>query len=255
MGLTAPSEAYRADPSLKGKLRRRLARLRHRRSLARSPRQGLVTFSFDDAPASACRTGAEILDANGAKGVWYLNSGLFAKEGPMGTYGDGDDASRLARAGHEIGCHTAHHIDCGQAEPAAIAADVEANRQALAGLGVTPRHFAYPYGDVSARAKAWLGQRFDSCRALHPGLVTRGSDLNQLPAIGIEGPDGPRRALSWMHRAADQSAWLILYTHDVRPDASPWGCTPDALSTLVAEARRLGLRPVTLSQGLEACRG
>ena len=67
-----------------------------------------------------------------------------------------------------------------------------------------PTTFAYPVrrrraGEPSAR----LAGRFGLLRALHHGLVGAGADLNQAPAVGVEGPDGealahalarPRRA-------------------------------------------------------------
>ena len=85
-----------------------------------------------------------------------------------------------------------------------------------------------------------MQDRFGSLRGLHPGLVRNGSDLNQLPAVGIEGPDGEATATRWIDRALAEKAWLILYTHDVRPDPSAWGCTPDALRRLIQRARAGG---------------
>ena len=75
---------------------------------------------------------------------------------------------------------------------------------------------------------------------MHKGLVHDGGDLNQLPGVGIEGPDGEALARQWIDRAVSENAWLILYTHDVREAPSPWGCTPYALSRLIAHARATG---------------
>ena len=46
-------EAYEPDRSLKGKLRRRLVRLAHRRPARVRLERPMVTFSFDDAPVTA----------------------------------------------------------------------------------------------------------------------------------------------------------------------------------------------------------
>ena len=118
------------------------------------------------------------------------------------------------------------------------------------GLGAPePSTFAYPYGDVAARAKRVLAPRFALLRGLHHGLVRQGGDLNQAPAVGIEGPDGESRALSWIRRAAHERAWLILYTHDVAENPSPWGCTPRTLERLIDAAVGSGAEIVTVAEG------
>lgn len=168
----------------------------------------------------------------------------------MGPNADAGQLRRLLAAGHEIACHTYSHLNCGRAAAAAIDADAARNLAALAGLGApAPVSFAYPYGEVSATAKAALEPRFGLMRALHHGLLRQGSDLNQAPAVGIEGSDGEAIARSWIGRAAQARAWLILYTHDVRPDPSPWGCTPDALGRLIDAALASGAEVVTIAEG------
>ena len=239
--MSEPFAAYSADRSLKGKFRRRWARVVHRRPLRSTIDRPIVSITFDDAPQTAVEAGAAVLEAEGVRGVFYVCAGLDRREGPMGLYGDLDGYADLAHRGHEIACHTFSHLDCGQAAGPVITADVDRNNNALLhDAGLTTRNFAYPYGDVSPQAKAVLQGRFGSLRGLHPGLVRNGSDLNQLPAVGIEGPNGEATAARWIDQAMAENAWLILYTHDVRPDPSAWGCTPDALRRLIQRARAGG---------------
>lgn len=242
-------EAYSPDRSLKGKLRRRWSRLVARRPLAADISRPMVSFTFDDAPESAVRAGAAVLEDEGVRGTFYVCAGLDGKIGPMGRYADTAGYAELANRGHEAACHTYSHLDCGKAAGEVIAQDVARNREALGRQGLATRTFAYPYGDVSPQAKAALGDRFTALRALHPGLVRRGADLNQLPAVGIEGPDGEARAAPWIDRAARERAWLILYTHDVQTEPSPWGCTPEALRRLVQRAKAAGceIAPVAVA--------
>ncbi len=68
--------------------------------------------------------------------------------------------------------------------------------------------------------------------------------------MGIEGPNGEAVARGWLTRALAERAWLILYTHDVRPDPSPFGCTPAALERLVDAAIAGGAEVVTVAEGL-----
>lgn len=245
-----PTQAYSADRSLKGKLRRRYARLVHRRPARLDLDGPVVSFTFDDAPDSAATEGARILEDAGARGTFYVCAGLHGQDGPMGRYADRGQIARIARRGHEIACHTFSHLDCGQASAAAIAADAARNAVVLTRAGFPPRHFAWPYGDVSPRGKRALAGRYGSLRALHPGLVEDGVDLNQLPAVGIEGDSGEAVARAWIDRAVDRGAWLVLYTHDVRAAPSPWGCRPDALARLAAHARARGAAIRTVGQVL-----
>ena len=242
-------EAYSADRSLKGKLRRRYAKLVHRRPAHVRLDRPMLTISFDDAPATAATTGAAILEARGLKGTYFVASGLAGSNSPFGLYASELHTRRLARAGHEIACHTYSHLDCGKAGEAAITADVDHNTKALAALGVDAQTFAYPYGDVSPAAKRAIGKRFSLLRALHHGVIEDRTDLNQAPAVGIEGPDGEATARRWLKTAAEKKAWLILFTHDVSDTPSPFGCTPGALERLADEALALGFEVVTAAEG------
>lgn len=243
-------DAYQPDRSLAGKLRRRTVRLAHRRPLAVQPDRPMVSFTFDDAPLTAATTGANLLAARGLRGTFYVSAGLAGADAPMGRCADAEDYRRLAEAGHEIACHTFSHLDCGQASGAAAAADAARNAETLGAWGVgEPQTFAYPYGDVAAGPKRALAGRFGLLRALHHGVIEKGCDLNQAPAVGIEGPDGEALAQRWLAEAAQRRAWLILYTHDVRPRPSPWGCTPDALARLIDRALAGGMAVVTVAEG------
>jgi peptidoglycan/xylan/chitin deacetylase (PgdA/CDA1 family) len=243
-------EAYEPDRSLRGKLRRRLVRLAHRRPATVSLQRPMVSFTFDDAPSTAAHAGAAILKQRGHRGTFYFAAGLADRDGPMGRFAGEADVRRLAADGHEIACHTFSHLDCGQADGPAASADVDRNAAALAAWDAPPAaNFAYPYGDVSAAAKRALAPRYRLLRALHHGLIETGADLNQAPAVGIEGPGGEALARRWLQTAARRRAWLILYTHDVADRPSAWGCTPAALTALVADAERLGFDIVTVAQG------
>ena len=239
-----------ADRSLKGKLRRRLAKLSARREAHAGPSGPMISISFDDAPVSAVEAGARILEGRGARGTYFIAMGLAGQDGPMGPNADAGQVKALLGAGHEIGCHTFSHLNCGMVPAGLVTGDVELNCAALAQLGAPEAaSFAWPYGEVSGPAKAALGGRFALLRALHHGVITGGSDLNQAPAVGIEGAGGEAVARHWIHRAVRERAWLILYTHDVRETPSPFGCTPGALERLVDEAVAGGAEIVTVAEG------
>jgi peptidoglycan/xylan/chitin deacetylase (PgdA/CDA1 family) len=243
------ADVYHADASWRGKLRRRTVRLASRRP-ARASDAPMISFAFDDIPASAAETGAAILEARGLKGTYFVAAALAGTDAVTGPMALPDQVRRLADAGHEIGCHTYSHLDCGQAAPCNAVEDVARNAETLAAWGVgRPSTFAYPFGDVAPGTKRALAPRFALMRALHRGLVTAGTDLNQAPAVGVEGPDGEALAMHWLQRAAHRKAWLILETHDVADAPSPYGCTPGALERLVDAALANGFEAVTVAEG------
>ncbi|MDC7675419.1 polysaccharide deacetylase family protein [Asticcacaulis machinosus] len=248
------SEAiYSADRSLYGKLRRRVSKLIYRKpARLEGLKRPLITFSFDDAPQSALTEGAQILEAYGARGTYFISTGLMGNESHLGKYLTGNEVRQLADRGHEIACHTYEHLDCGRADAKTIAQSLAHNRAALAALGITGiSTFAYPYGDVSPQAKAVLNNTYTSARALHHGLITTGTDLNQAPAIGIEGADGEANGLKWLEAArATPDSWLVLYTHDVRETPSTWGCTIKTFESLVKAARDHDFEIVTYAKGI-----
>ena len=243
-------DAYSADRSLAGKLRRRLVRLAARRPARRDPDRPMVSVTFDDVAASAATTGAQILEAHGVRGAFFVSASLAGGQGPMGAYACRDQLLALAAAGHELACHTYSHLDCGQADATAIAADVDRNQMALEAWGAGPsQSFAYPYGDVSLAAKQVLGGRYRILRAVHPGLVRQGTDLNQAPSVSLEGPHAAETAHRWLDRAVKAKAWLILCGHDIADPHSAWGCAPSVLEGLVRAAIAAGCDVVTVAEG------
>lgn len=247
------AQAYAADSSLKGKAVRRWARLRHQRPLPMSPGRPILSISFDDAPLTATTLGADILESRGIRGTYYASAGLAGTQAPMGVCATEQDYLRLSESGHEIGCHTYSHLDCGRANAEAAAMDVTRNLEAFAAWGLpSPNSFAFPYGDVSAGPKAALAAKFSNLRGLHHGLIDQGCDMNQAPAVGIEGPAGEAAAWRWLEACERSRSWLILYTHDVRENPSPWGCTPKALEALIDAGLGAGFQIMTVGGAAKA---
>lgn len=245
--MTNFAQAYHADSSIIGKTKRRWARLRYRRPLPLRPGRPILSISFDDAPLTAAINGARILESRNLRGTYYVSPGLAGADLPMGLSAGVKDYRRLSQAGHEIACHTYSHLDCGRATATEVAADVARSLETFEAWDIPPpTSFAFPYGDVSADAKRLLGPKFSNLRGLHHGLIDQDCDMNQAPSVGIEGPDGEAAAWHWLAQAEAEKSWLILYTHDVRENPSPWGCTPRALSALIDSALGAGFEIMTV---------
>ena len=238
------------QPTLAGKIRREVSRLSHRSPARLGPTRPTVSFTFDDVPLTAALKGAEILEARGVRGVFYVCGGLAGGPGPMGDMADVEHIRALAARGHEIACHTYCHPDLGVLPADALEAELARNDETLRTWGLPPaRTFAYPYGEVSPGAKRRVRERFAVARSVRRGLVRRGSDLAQAPAVGLVGPGAALVADRWLQRARRSNSWIIFYTHDVRETPSAWGLTPEALAHSVDAALAAGLEVVTVAEG------
>lgn len=242
--------AYTPDLGLKGRIRRRLVRVVARHPAPAAAPRPMVSFSFDDVPLSATLTGAAVLESRGLRGTYYFTAGLADTDGPMGRFAGASDARRLHEAGHEIGCHTYSHLDCGRARASQVKDEIARNAKALADWGLPPAvSFAYPYGDVGVPAKCVLAGRFLSLRTVERALIEKDADLNLMPAVGIEGPDGEETARRWLGKAKAANAWLIFFTHDVVDTPSQYGCTPATLERVAAQVVADGFDVVTVAEG------
>lgn len=254
--MTDATWVYAPTETVFDKVRRKVSRFVEQRPARLSFDRPTLSISFDDAPVSAVRDGAQILEAAGVRGTFYISAGLCGRDSPMGVYAGMDEIQRLADAGHEIGCHTFSHLDCGRSRADVITCDVGLNAATLAEHGLATETFAYPYGEISPTAKRVLGERFRALRTVNAGMVAGDADLAGLPGVGVEGPGGEAKARKWLDKARAKTGWVILYSHDVREEPSEWGCTPQVLERLVKDAVADGFQilPVrdALTLGLQA---
>jgi len=209
----------------------------------------LASITFDDFPKSAWTVAGPILDRFGAKATYYA-SGRFCGVSEDGIdYYDAEDRRAAYRAGHEIGAHSFAHEKAPRVASRALALDQARNTAALDEIlgGARPASYAYPFGAVSPRTKALMGRSFATARGIRPGVNAGRIDLAQLLAVPIERrrwrPDDLRLLVE---AARARKGWLILFTHDVCDDPSPFGCTPamltEAMEMLAAAA--ISIAPV-----------
>ncbi len=200
---------------------------------------GVVSFTFDDFPRSAWVQGGPVLEAHKVRGTYYAAMGLAGTENHLGPMFEPDDLQAVAAWGHEVACHTYSHLDCCRAPRAAILAEIDENAAALAARldGAPVPNFAFPFGGVSVAAKRALSRRFASCRGTGRGINQGTADLADLRSTSLYSQNFDR---DFLCRLVDETkaagGWLIFYTHDVRDEPSPFGCTPAQLDAIVAYA-------------------
>ncbi len=241
---TVPAtEAYQPSRKVLDRLSRRWTAACVVAPIALETRDFVVSICFDDVPVSAVTQGAEIVAEAEARATYYVATGLLGQEGASGLLADEGDLRRVAEGGHEIALHGHGHEDMSRMSPDAVLTDVERNRAELAQiLGAEPsRHLAYPFGTTSLAIKKTLVDKVLTARGVMAGINGKQSDRVQLAAYDLR-PDKGRmaRAEAAMCRAAKAGGWVILFTHDVAAEPSPFGVTPGDLAGLLGRAKGLG---------------
>lgn len=238
--------------SLLGGARRQILGSLYRRAVPLENREPVVSFTFDDFPRSAYSVGGSILEQFGARGTFYAAWGLMNTCNELGDHFRADDLDSLLERGHELGSHTYSHISCRTSSCSAFCEDAEKGRRAVEKVtGVESSNFAYPFGDVTLRGKQALESSFASIRGIIPGLNGPEADLNLLRANSLYGDlEAARRAEELIAENLRRKSWLIFYTHDVRPNHSPFGCTPELFESVVSSVSRSGCRILTVREAL-----
>jgi peptidoglycan/xylan/chitin deacetylase (PgdA/CDA1 family) len=217
---------------------------------------GVVSFSFDDAPKSACVEGRRILEHHGCLGTWYIVGGLTDRLEQGRMCHSVADVQSLAQAGHHVASHTFTHQPCDQLSRTQMAQVLARNAQFFAEIGV-PRaadHFSFPLGAYDLGSKYLASKTFRSSRITRGGLQVGHADLNGLWAEKLYANSmTPARLQSLVQSTARQRGWLIFYTHEVDNQPSRWGCTPDLLAAAVSAALEAGCKVLPVDRAISYC--
>lgn len=247
------SAAAPAREPLQRRLARWVARTVRTRTASARPHPPLVSFTFDDIPASAAEQGAAILEEAGCLGTFYVAGGLVGAVEPGRRLATRDQCRDLHRRGHEIGCHTFSHRAVSGLDSSALADDVARNAAFLgeADSGIALTNFAYPFNTTSLRAKRQLERHFASCRGGVPGINTGRIDLGFLRAVELADEQIDMDLVRhWIARVVESRGWLVFFSHGISETREPWGCTPALLRMAVSEALTRGTDVVTMREAL-----
>lgn len=211
----------------------------------------LISFTFDDFPRTALTVGGAILEDAGVRGTYYTAPGLMDTSNALGSQFSKQDLFDLVSAGHELASHTHSHASARITPFKNYIDEVERGYRTLAlSFGLNPsRQFAYPFGEISFRAKKAVGSKMQSCRGVYPGLNESPVDLNLLRANSLYGDaDQFVRHRLLIEENLRRKSWLIFYTHDVQPKPSPFGCTAGLLKQVVRSAVESGAHIATVAE-------
>ena len=193
---------------------------RHSRSKPFAMRNAgpLVSFTFDDVPASAYSSGAAILEQHGLRGTFYIAAGTLGATDKDWQVIEGDQVRALHEQGHEIGCHTFSHVGVDGLDARMMDEECRRNREALCELcaGVEPTNFCYPFGRVSLPRKLQLADRFDSCRGIYEGINSGIVDLALLRVIELYDRTLTRDKLERVSARDSRAQWLADFLYPRR---------------------------------------
>jgi Polysaccharide deacetylase len=218
----------------------------------------LISFTFDDFPRTALVGGGTILSSCHLAGTYYTSLGLMGKSGPSGPLYQLDDLNTLLEQGHELGCHTFGHCHSWDTDSREYESSVLRNKVELQKLfpGQKFKSLSYPISEPRPLTKRRVAPYFQCCRAGGQALNAGKVDLNQLAAFFLEkSRDRIHEVTDLVDQNRKAKGWIIFATHDVAPDPSPYGCTPEFFESVVRCAVDSGARILPVAKALESMRG
>lgn len=225
-------------------MRRKLITSSNQRLAKWGDRGPVVSFTFDDFPRTALTIGGEILKAFGARGTYYTAMGMMGTTNHLGEQFLRSDLDVLLRDGHELASHTFNHVSSQKVSAAEYRDEVRKGQLAIEELtGQSCSNFAYPYGRLTLATKKTTGQDVASARGIWGGINGPVVDLSLLRANSLYGGREARSGVEELILENErQRGWLIFYAHDVRPEHSAYGCTPELLEIALSFAEKRGAR-------------
>lgn len=214
-----------------------------------------ISFTFDDTPISSFVNGGKILTDHLLKGTYYVSLNLLGKETPIGQIINTAELLKIFENGHEIGCHTADHLDSWYVSPEVFEKSIQKNAKRLNELipNLTFSNFSFPNGSVTPKVKRIAQNYFNCCRGIQWGINRENIDLNLLKAIPLY--SNPNRSTTYIIEKIIDSVntnngWLIFYTHDINYTPKRYGCTIELFENVVKYALKAKIPILTVKDTL-----
>ena len=207
-----------------------------------------ASLCFDDFPRSAWHVGGPILERRGVRASFYPAGAFCARFAEGNDQFTAADLREVRGAEHEIGCHSFSHRAAPAQTADAFDGDLARNAAFLREeAGVAPTTFAYPFGLMSPASMAVTAARFRGARRVRGGVNAGKLDPRRIAAVPLEARSWTAAGLeAVVAQTVRRRGWLVLFTHDVSPEPTPYGCTPQMLEhALEALARaQIEIRPM-----------
>lgn len=228
--------------AMKNRPRHWEAKYLQKRLLKFKSKSPIISFSFDDSPASSYHNIKSILNEHNIKVSYYISTGLLSKTIEVGTILSKDDLKDIVENGHELGCHTSKHGEEGKVTPYEYEKHIIENKKTIG--QIIPNYkfetFAYPYGYANYKFKKITEKYFSSSRGTYSGINNKLIDTNLLKANQLFCDDSKESFQSNINRVKNlinknktENGWLIFYTHDVSNSPQKYGCTIRLFSEII----------------------
>ncbi len=243
---------YEPSRTISSRISRRLTRYVSRRMAKVKLDRPIVSVTFDDCPLSAIDNGVKLLEKEGWHSTIYVSGGLMGTTNHHGLHIKISDCLELEKTGHEIAGHTYSHIDAQQYSLSHYLKDMDRNRRLFEGAGLKPfETFAYPYGQTTPGLKSALSKKFLGLRGIEPGAHADQVDLNQVKSFPAFSGATLEAAVSKIKALEKDPAWITIFTHDIRDNHSPWGCSPNDMKRLVQAIKESGAEVMTVAGAIK----
>ena len=174
--------------------------------LGRRARGDLVVLTFDDGYRDALTAALPLLRSHGFGATCYLVSDCIGGHNRWDEQ-DGrerhalmtrDEIGQWLEAGMEIASHSCSHPRLNARPAPDLAREIADSRASLRRLfGVPIDHFAYPYGELDARAVEMVKRcGYRSAVTTRPGVADGRDDVHRLRRVLVHGQHGLARFLS-----------------------------------------------------------
>jgi peptidoglycan/xylan/chitin deacetylase (PgdA/CDA1 family) len=216
---------------------------------------GAVCLTFDDCYLDSW-VEALPLFAMGHARVTFFVSGFPVAVDRLGL----SKLAKLARAGHEIGCHSVHHYNPERflsvfTEDEYMRDEVVPALRAMRGCGIDVRSWCYPFNAYTPELAKRIGKLVTVQRAradtTEQALVQRGDRFIHACSIDTHVGGLPVRDINATMGLLDQAATtdriLVLYGHEIAfpNSATAHVTTPATLLAIFNAARERGMSFVT----------
>lgn len=235
--------------------RRAAAGLGKRLVVMRNPRP-IISFTFDDFPASAYTRTAPLFAQVGVQATFFTSLGLLGKMAPTGQIASPELFREVLASSHEVACHTFHHLDAFETPVGRYRESVEENLRGLRLFDqrATFATHSYPISFPRLRTKRYISRRFQAARAGGQTCNRGKIDLAYLQSFFIErSRSNPSAIRDQIDAAVQANAWLIFSTHDVSDQPTDYGCTPALFSSVLQWAVDSGAQILPVRDALRAC--
>lgn len=237
---------------MKSDFERRFARVLNRRPVELKRGVACVSITFDDAPMTACRLGAEIIENQDARATYFI-SGKLESEGHSDRYHTGEVLRDLASSGHELACHGFGHLNYQNASKNDIVEDINANRSYFHASALPEaKTFAYPFGAVSPSIKRICSTQYQVCRGITSGINQRIMDCGLLRAVPLcDSTWSVASSQRILKRIKQEGGLLVFFSHGIETGPDYYDCSPILLESTVKIARDLGIEIKPLSEAVQ----